>query len=225
MMSEKNQLILQWVKVGIVCGILGDICYGLAISVPMPDILTNVVFWSFGPLLIAGSPCIYFFIKQHRNSVPLQIGTIFLALAGFSMTIMSVLQRAVFQTFLPIRPDSADTVAYEAWRMGLASGNAIQLGMDIVWDIFILVSAILLAISMYSHPKLGKIISVIGILIGLAGLFFNLSTFPVPPGQAGSYDIGPAAGFWFLAVMIMVIVNFKWFKRSLEETSSAAVAT
>lgn len=220
-MSEKNKLILKWVKVGIVCGILGDICYGLAIGVPMPGFLANLVFWSFGPLLIAGAPGFYYFIKQHKNSITLQIGTIFLMFAGLSMTFMSVIQRAVFETFLPIRPEKADEIAYQAWKMGLESGNAIQLGIDIVWDIFILTSAILLAIAMYSHPKLGKIISILGVAIGLSGLFLNFQTFPTPPGQAGSFDIGPLAGFWFLAVMIMLIVNFKWFKASLEKSATA----
>ncbi len=219
-MSEKNQLILKWVKVGIFCGIAGDICYGLAIGLPMPKHLMHVFFWSFGPLLIAGSPGIYYFIKQHRNSIPLQLGTVFLMLAGLSVTMMAVIQRAVFETFLPIKPDTPDSAAYQAWRMGLESGNAVQLGIDVVWDIFILTSAILLAISMYSHPRLGKTISIIGVTIGVLGLFLNFQTFPVPPGQAGSFDIGPLVGLWFLAVMIMIIINFKWLRRSLEESAT-----
>ncbi len=214
-MRENERLIITWVKVGVVCGLLGDLCYGLAIGLPMPLHLMHVVFWSFGPLLIAGSPGIYFFIRQHRDSVQLQIGTIFLALAGFSMTMMAVIQRAVFETFLPIKPDAADLTAYEAWKMGLESGNAVQLGMDIVWDIFILVATILIAISMYSHPRLGKLFSIIGIAIGLSGLYFNLSTFPTPPGEAASFDIGPLVGLWFLAVTISIIFSFKWLNNSL----------
>ena len=218
-MSEKNRQIIQWVRVGVGCGIVGDVCYGLAIGVPMPVHLTHVVFWSFGPLLIAGSPGIYFFVRQHRNSIPLQIGTLFLALAGLSVTMMAVIQRAVFETFSSIRPESSDAASYQAWSMGLASGNAVQLGLDIVWDIFILVSTILLAISMYGHPRLGKILSITGITIGLLGLFFNFRTFPAPPGEAGSFDIGPLVGLWFLAVTIMIIVSFKWLRRSLEDAS------
>jgi hypothetical protein len=132
---------------------------------------------------------------------------------------MGVIQRAVFETFLPIKPDTADSAAYQAWKMGLESGNAVQLGMDIVWDIFIMASTILLAISMYSHPRLGKVISVTGVTIGLVGLFLNFQTFPMPPGQAGSFDIGPMVGFWFLAVMIMIIINLKWLRQSLEKSA------
>jgi len=218
-MSEKSQLIYRWVKFGIVCGILADLCYGLAIGLPMPERLTNVVFFAFGPLLMAGAPGTYFFIKQHRNSIALQVGTLFMIAAGMSVTVMAVVQRAVFLTFYPIKPEATNEVAYEAWRMGLASGNAIQLGLDIVWDIFILTGAVLLAISMYNHPRLGKIVSSFGITIGLLGLYFNLATFPVPPGEAGSFDIGPLVGLWFLVVTIMVIASLKWMRHSLESPS------
>lgn len=215
-MSEDKQLIWRWVKVGVICGILADLCYGLAIGLPMPKHLTNIVFWSFGPLLIAGAPGTYYFIKQHRDSISLQVGTIFMLCAGLSVTFMAVIQRAVFETFIPLRPDQTDTVAYQAWSAGFKSGNAVQLGMDIVWDIFITVATILLAISMYSHPKLGKVISAIGVFVGLAALALNLQTFPTPPGAAGSIDAGPFVGLWFLAVMIMIIMNLKWMKQSLE---------
>ncbi len=215
-MSEENQLIYKWVKVGIVCGILANLCYGLAIGLPMPERLTNTIFFAFGPLLMAGAPGTYFFIKQYRNSITLQVGTLFMIAAGMSVTVMAVVQRAVFSTFLPIKPEATDVVAYKAWKMGLESGNAIQLGLDIVWDIFILTGTVLLAISMYNHPRLGKIVSIVGITIGLLGLYFNLSTFPTPPAVAGSFDIGPLVGLWFLAVTIMIIVNLKWMRHSLE---------
>jgi branched-subunit amino acid ABC-type transport system permease component len=215
-MSEKNQLIYRWVIVGIVCGILADLCYGLAIGLPMPDRLTNIVFFAFGPLLMAGAPGTYFFIKQYRNSITLQVGTLFMIAAGMSVTVMAVVQRAVFSTFFPIKPEATNVAAYEAWKMGLESGNAIQLGLDIVWDIFILTGTVLLAISMFRHPRLGKVISIVGITIGLLGLYFNLSTFPTPPGAAGSFDIGPFVGLWFLAVTIMMIASLKWMRHSLD---------
>jgi len=215
-MTEKSQLIYRWVKVGIVCGILADLCYGLAIGLPMPERLTNIVFFAFGPLLMAGAPGTYFFIRQHRDSITLQVGTLFMIAAGMSVTFMAVIQRAVFSTFLPIKPEATSVVAYEAWKMGLESGNAIQLGLDIVWDIFILIGTVLLAISMYNHPRLGKVVSIVGITIGLLGLYFNLSTFPTPPAGAGSFDIGPLVGLWFLAVTIMVIASLKWMRHSLD---------
>ena len=215
-MSEEKQLIIRWVKFGVASGIAADLCYGLAIGVPMPRMLSNIVFWSFGPLLIAATPGTFYFIKQHRNSISLQVGSLFLMLAGLTVTMMAVVQRSVFETFSAIRPDQADGPAYASWKMGLESGNAVQLGLDIVWDIFILVATILIAVSIYSHPRLGKVMSVSGVGIGLAGLFLNFQTFPTPPGAAGSFDIGPLVGIWFLVIAILIIKNFRWLRESVE---------
>jgi hypothetical protein len=215
-MSEEQQLIIRWVKFGVVAGIAADLCYGLAIGLPMPPTLSNIVFWSFGPLLIAGTPGTFHFIKQHRNTISLQVGCLFLMLAGLTVTMMAVVQRSVFETFGAIKPDQTDAPAYAAWKMGLESGNAVQLGLDIVWDIFILVATILIAVSMYSHPRLGKIMSVLGVGIGLTGLFLNIQSFPTPPGEAGSFDIGPLVGIWFLVVTILIIKNFGWLRESVE---------
>jgi hypothetical protein len=215
-MSEEKQLIIRWVKFGVMSGITADLCYGLAVGVPMPRMLANIVFWSFGPLLIAGTPGTFYFIKQHRNTISLQVGCLFLMLAGLTVTMMAVVQRSVFETFSALRPDEADVSAYAAWSMGLESGNAVQLGLDIVWDIFILVATVLIAVSIYSHPRLGKVLSITGVGIGLAGLFLNLQSFPTPPGEAGSFDIGPLVGMWFLVITIQIIRNFKWLRESVE---------
>ena len=66
-MSQENQLIIRWVKCGVVCGIAADLCYGLAMGLPMPRMLSNIVFWSFGPLLIASTPGVFYFIKRYRH--------------------------------------------------------------------------------------------------------------------------------------------------------------
>jgi hypothetical protein len=214
-MSDDQQLVIRWVKVGVVCGIAADLCYGLAIGLPMPRMLGNIVFWSFGPLLIASTPGMFYFIRQHRNSISLQVGCLFLMLAGLTVTMMAVVQRSVFETFSANRPEETDAVAYASWKMGLESGNAVQLGLDIVWDIFILVATILIAISVFSHPRIGRLISVSGVGIGAAGLVLNFQTFPMPPGQAGSFDIGPLVGIWFLVIAILIIKNLKWLRESV----------
>jgi hypothetical protein len=69
---------------------------------------------------------------------------------------------------------------------------------------------------MYSHPRLGKIMSVLGVGIGLTGLFLNIQSFPTPPGEAGSFDIGPLVGIWFLVVTILIIKNLGWLRESVE---------
>ncbi|NIM01685.1 MAG: hypothetical protein GTN89_12820 [Acidobacteria bacterium] len=219
-MFGEKELVVRWVKCGIVCGLAADLCYGLAIGAPLPRMVANIVFWSFGPLLIVSAPGIYHFIRQHKNSITLQIGCLFLMLAGLTVTMMAVVQRAVFETFIANRPEETDVPAYAAWKMGFESGNAVQLGLDIVWDIFILVATVLIAVTAWSHPRLGKIMAVSGVAIGLAGLFLNFQTFPTPPAAAGSFDIGPLVGIWFLVVVILMIRSFRWLREALDGQAS-----
>ena len=95
------------------------------------------------------------------------------------------------------------------------TANLTQLSLDIAWDIFISLGTVLLALNMLSHPKLGKIIGAAGILLGISLLVLNLYSFPVPPGETGSIDLGPFTLLWYLAVTIMNTVGYKWAKEKI----------
>jgi hypothetical protein len=200
----------RWVIAGFICGILGGIAYGLAISVPLPMRIAYLVFWLFGPLLSASAGGLYYFIKHHQKTIALQVGTLFLIIAGVTVTLMATMQAAVRVIFRSIPLDNASDATKEAWKMALKGADAIQLGADMAWDIFIFTSIILLAIAMLKHPKLGKIFALPGCAIGIVGLIFNAYTFPHNPGTKGLIDVGPLVGLWFFAVSIKVILSLKW---------------
>ena len=95
--------------------------------------------------------------------------------------------------------------------------DQVQLGLDIVWDIYLCLSALLIAWNMRSHPRFGVIFSVTGVVIAGALFAFNMATFPVPPANAGSVDLGPLIGLWFLAVTIQVFRSFGWADMALAD--------
>ena len=68
---------------------------------------------------------------------------------------------------------------------------------------------------MRRHPRFGLIFSATGILIAAALFAFNMATFPVPPANAGSVDLGPLIGLWFLVVTIQVFRSFGWADEAL----------
>jgi hypothetical protein len=95
--------------------------------------------------------------------------------------------------------------------------NTIQLGLDVVWDIFLGVGTILLSLNMFRHPRFGKIISITGIIIALALLSLNIYSFPFPPAESGLIDLGPLTALWYLAVTIQIARSFKWIDNILSE--------
>ena len=63
---------------------------------------------------------------------------------------------------------------------------------------------------MFGHPRLGKILSISGILIAFALLVLNIYSFPIPPAESGSIDLGPLTALWYLAVTIQIARSMKW---------------
>lgn len=93
----------------------------------------------------------------------------------------------------------------QALRQIFRSVFTVQLGLDLVWDVFVTSGAILLATAMIGRSRAATAFGVAG--IGVAGLtlVLNLWTLPVPPAEAGLFDAGPYTGGWFLLVSVWVL--------------------
>jgi multidrug transporter EmrE-like cation transporter len=215
-MDESLRFAKRWVITGIVCGFFAGVSYGLSIAVSLPLSIAYPVFWAFGPFLCASAPGLYHFVKHYRNSIPLQIGTLFLIIAGASVTMMATMQAAGRVMFQAVPLEGASAVTKEAWELAYKAANAVQLGADVAWDIFIFASVFLLGMAMFKHPKLGWIFGTLGCIISVLGLAFNIYTFPYNPGTQGLVDVGPFVGLWFTAVSIKIIVSLKWMDSKVE---------
>jgi hypothetical protein len=209
-MDESTQFAKRWVITGIVCGFLAGVSYAVSVAVSLPPQIAYPVFWAFGPLLCASAPGFYHFVKHYRKSIPLQIGTLFLIIAGASVTMMGTMQAAVRAEFRAVSLEGASDITKESWEMAYNVANAVQMGADVAWDIFIFASVFLLGIVMFKHPKLGWIFGAPGCIVAFLGLAFNVYTFPHNPGTQGLVDMGPFVGLWFSAVAIKVIFSLKW---------------
>jgi len=207
-MPDKIDLTKKWVLAGIVCGILADIVYGVSAGVSLPLRVAYPLFWSFGPLLIVAGIGLYYFLKQEGKTLTLQLGTLFMIIAGSLVTLMGTMQGSSVAELDKLRPEDSSP-DYRAWRFARISADSLQLGADLAWDMFIFSAVILLSMAMLKHSKFGKIFGFPGILIGLLGLAFNIYTFPANPGTAGLIDMGPFVGLWFLVVTIQVIRHYK----------------
>ena len=78
------------------------------------------------------------------------------------------------------------------------------------WDIYISIGTMLFALNMLRHPRFGRIVGGAGIVIGVLLLSLNLISFPVPPAEGGSIDLGPLVGVWYFVVAILMLRSLKW---------------
>ena len=208
-----NNITQKWVKLGITCGYLTVIVFPIMVLIDLGVQLALVLAASFGILFLIASIGFYRFISLHKNSVSLQLGVLFNIIACSIVVMMLTVQLGLFSEGKNYGQDIQKDVKTYVFK----TVNLTQLSLDVAWDIFISLGTILLALNMLTHPRLGKIIGGIGILIGAALLIFNIYTFPIPPGESGLIDFGPFAAIWYLAVTIMMTVSLKWVKEVLHQ--------
>jgi hypothetical protein len=218
-MNASEDLRITWTKVGIVAGFLACTIYPLLIAVAMPVILTVALAAAFGPLLSVACLGLYHFIAAYRKTASLQIATVFLVVAGAVVNTMLVVQMTLREFWRADLVGAADAESERLLDAAYLAADKVQLGLDVSWDVYVSVGTVLLALNMIRHPRFGRVVGSVGILIGAALLAFNLATFPAPPAEAGSIDLGPLLGLWYLVVTIMLARSVGWLK---DQLSSAA---
>jgi hypothetical protein len=213
MNEEEKKFIRNWIRWGVAAGILGDLAYASVIApVPLPVRVRMLLGFAFGPLLCVAFIGLYHFFKLHKKSVALQAATLFGVISGVLVNLMLVVQSAIFLT-IPREARAELGLAFD----GL---NMVQLGMDVSWDIFFSLATILLAVAMFSHPQFGILWGGFTFLIGGGLLLLNLATFPIPPAQSGSFDLGPVSGALYLFIALRILSSSKWVEARLEDRLS-----
>ena len=213
-LTEAGRLTLNWVLVGGIAGVLGVVAYFLASTGLLGLKPSYYLGMAFGPLLSVAYVGFYYFFRTYKLSVSLQIAALFGVIAGTIVNMMLVVQGALVITIPPAARESIGA----AWD-GL---NMVQLGLDVSWDIYISLATLLLAIVLWGHPRFHKIFAAITGLLGAGLLVLNLWTYPIPPAAAGSVDLGPAVGIWYLVITLRVLTSRKWLARQLAANEKAA---
>lgn len=201
-MITDETMVKKWIKLGIICGFAASLIYPCLIFIKMPFVLRVIFIMAWGPTLGLSAVGGYYFLALHKKTISLKIAVFSQIIAGVLVTTMLLVQLAVKL----IQPEVIDASNQWIWN----SINNIQLGIDVAWDVYLFIACLLFAVNMFNHPKFGKIFSLSGIIISLLLIAFNIMTFPTPPAEAGSIDMGPLTGLWGLSVTINMLVRFKW---------------
>lgn len=209
-MNAESSLSIKWIKAGAVSGLLACLIYPTLILIEMPQFLALLFAGLFGPLLYIASIGLYFLIKIHGKTMTLQLALLFNIIGGTIVNLMLVVQMAIRISVIKYLKDFDDATTRETINLVFNIVDKVQLGLDVSWDMFIAGGTFFFAINMLNHPRFGKLIGGVGILVAIALLILNLITFPEPPAEAGFMDLGPFVGIWYLVVTIIVFFSLKW---------------
>ncbi len=125
---------------------------------------------------------------------------------AFSMVVMMMMiQSGVhFDVSDLARSDSA--FSPEAWRSVVAAVHGVDNGLDLAWDLFLVLWLVLTGVAMMGHPRFGIRWGIPAVVIGTVLLVVNGMTVPEPPASAGLFDPGPLVGLYALAVSVYILV-------------------
>ncbi len=202
----KQKDLKELIIVGLIAGAIVSVTYPLQITNRFSSLAQTLMEITMGPLIIIGSLALYFFIREQRNTVYNILGLIFNILAGLSVTMMLVVQGAVFTMIRDYR-EANDELSKQIIQQSFRSGNLTQLGMDITFDVFISLGTVFIAIALLKQHLIKRWLSIPGLIVGLGGLSVNIATFPIPPADEQLFDPGPYYGVYFGLLLIAMFVE------------------
>jgi hypothetical protein len=176
-----------------VCGVLANVAYVLTASELLGDVATPIAASLFGPLIAAASVALYLLLAAERATLAGQLAAIANVAAGALVTAMLLVQIAV-----------ADVEAGLSTAMNEAFEH-VEFGLDLSWDVFLIVGTILFSCAMLADPRFGRRFALPGLLLAVGLYVLNFATFPTPPASEGLVDLGPFVGVWYAAVSVQAL--------------------
>jgi hypothetical protein len=193
----KRELPERAIRVGAFTGTFAVASYLIWSVAPLPAMLNTVLHFAFGPLLVVAFLGIYHLLESYERRVLNPVAALYRAIGGVAFSFMTIVQVAMLRRVLPEYRSAPTEQAREAARYALEAINTVQLGMDVVWDIYITLATVLVGWALLRRPGFVRIYGGLGTLLGAATLVLNFWTFPTPPAEAGLFDLGPFVGLWF----------------------------
>lgn len=213
-MDLNTKQVKEAIILSLITGVIISITYPTIISYHHNDFWAMLMWMTFGPFFIISTLGLFFFIQRNGNSIYNIIALIFHVLAGLSNTLMFAVQHAVFSVRTEYRT-LENELSKEILQQSFKIGNLAQLGMDFCFDIFVSLGIIFLGLALLKQDKLFRWLTFPAIIIGFAGLYLNMITFPIPPSNT-YFDAGPFFGFYFGILLInMLYVILKSRKNNI----------
>jgi energy-coupling factor transporter transmembrane protein EcfT len=174
------------------------------LPVMVSERVTLALVFAIGPVAMMAVIGIHLLLRSSPAVFWLRVGTTFLIVAFALLNLMLVVQQMVrlqFRAFRASVHDAAQAAQLDAIFKGT---NAVQLGIDVSFDIFYCLGMVALSCVMYGDRRFGRALGTFGVVSAAALLLLNLATFPYGPADAGLVDLGPLTAVWWLLVIIQI---------------------
>jgi hypothetical protein len=187
-------------------GIAGafSVCfYVMAIFISWPETqlgtsLSVIVVSAFPILGIIASYAICDFIAAENKAAANRIAFVF-AVAGFTTLFAMLLVQMAVVSGLPEITQGLDAATAKVLKRAV---RMVDLGLDVAWDMLYCTAMIFWAFALRKRRGFGPVWAFASLALGVLLIAFNVATFPWPPGDHGSIDLGPAAALFMLALNI-----------------------
>lgn len=164
---------------------------------PLPFKAHVFLCMAFGPLVAAGAPGMARYLKRGAESLLIDTAGRFAVIAGSFHLAMTCVQTTTL-ILMRERIAAADEIARPALRQILDGVFTVQLGLCFCWDLFIALATLMFSIAMIRGGGRLAALGGLGMLLGTLFLSMKLWTYPIPPAEAGLFDLGPGLGAWYL---------------------------
>jgi hypothetical protein len=191
--------------IGGISGVVGTICYVIAITIPLNQIATFGLAIAWPILSIVFAFSLYRYYALERKSVMNELAFLFASLAFTILACMMSIQLAVGIGMEEYMAKSSYT-DQQSLKVVERSVRLVDMGLDVAWDMFIGTSLIFLSIALKQHSGFGTWWGLPSGVLGVTLIILNLVTFPWPPANRGLFDIGPVVGLYIICLSTRLLL-------------------
>lgn len=210
----------DWLLIGGgIAGIVGTLAYGSTQALPFFDVLHTfpvevswstraAAFWipALWPVLALFMVYVlYRLLDEGRTGHWAYLGWVS-GVVAFSMVVMMMIIQSGVHFDVSDLARTDPTFSPEMWSSVVAAVHGVDNGLDLVWDLFLVLWLVLTGMAMMGHPRFGLRWGIPAVVIGVVLLVLNGITVPDPPASAGLFDAGPLAGFYAFALSVYILV-------------------
>lgn len=205
--EPERHLRFTWIKAGVISGLVAVGSYTLLIFLTGGFRVAFIAASVFSLALALAGYGLYQFLTIDRPTAVAQAAAVTTGVGAVVFLAMASIQLAVKSDLGGVDPTTLGSVFELIER--------VHLGLDVAWDVYFGVGMGLFGVASFTHPRMGRVLGGSGVVIAAALLVLNIVDFPIPPASAGSIDLGPVAGLWYLAVTVQIIRSLGWAKHAL----------